>query len=186
MSEGTDNVSLEFLKKQLEGAEQNRAFLKSSGGGGTFEGMSEVDAKIAAAEARTDTKFAQLMGELRVIEGATRGIKTTVVGTGIAAVALVVAIFTWGSQMFGVGMDAQSIADQAARSVELRTAPQLDTLNSRYQNLEGQVGHIIQLLQADGEVSRSPGQPAPAPSPSPDDGTSPTPFPMPQIEPFQR
>lgn len=98
--------------------------LQSPASSATSNGMSEVDAKIAAAEARTDTKFAQVMGELRLInqrlehvEGYTRNLRSTVIGTGIAAVALVVGIFGWGASMFGVGMDAQSIANQSAKNV---------------------------------------------------------------------
>src|SRR5690554_4963001 len=92
--------------------------LQFGGGGGNSGGMDVVDAKIAAAEARTDAKFAQVIGELRTIEHATSGIKTTVVLTGLTAVALVVAIFGWGASMFGTGMDAQTVADRAAISVE--------------------------------------------------------------------
>lgn len=170
-------VSLEFLRRQLDLQRSETTAVLSTGLlPPNSSSMSEIDAKIAAAEARTDTKFAEMMGELRVIESSTRGTKATVIGTGIAAVALVVAIFTWGSQMFGVGMDAQSVADQAARSVEQRTAPQLQNLNVRYEHLEGQIGQLIQLLQADEQRSPFPQQESPG-------DLAPTPFPMPEMPP---
>ena len=91
--------------------------------------MSEVDAKIAAAEARTDTKFAEVVGELRLIEGATRGLKGTVIATGIAAVAVVIAVLGWGGQMFMSGMDTRIAADRAAQTaaeaVEQRMSDEL-------------------------------------------------------------
>jgi hypothetical protein len=109
--------------------------LHGGGGGGTFDGMSIVDAKIAAAEARTDTKFAELVGELRVIERSTNGIKATTVLTGISVVAVVAAILSWGTAMFGTGMDAQTVADRAAVSVEMRMTEQLQTSIARYEEM---------------------------------------------------
>lgn len=132
--------------------------------------VSEIDAKIAAAEARTDTKFAELMGELKLlrsdlsgdfkaieariahVETSTSGIKSTVVTTGIvtavAVLGLVVAIFGWGSQMFGVGMTADSVAKQAAQAVQQSTSVQFDALNARQQKLETDIGALIQALQS--------------------------------------
>lgn len=121
--------------------------------------MSEVDAKIAASEARTDTKFAEMMGELRVIstrldhvEKSTSGIKSTVISTGVvtavAVLALVTAIFGWGSQMFGVGMNADSVARQAAEAVRQETSAQFDNLNTRYQSLESEIGTLIEAVRS--------------------------------------
>lgn len=76
----------------------------------------EIDAKLDAAEARTDVKFAQLMGELGKInvrldgvERSTSGTKATIIGTGIAAVALVVGILAFGQQWFGIGLTTRDI-----------------------------------------------------------------------------
>ncbi|WP_181181354.1 hypothetical protein, partial [Mesorhizobium sp. B1-1-5] len=110
-----------------------------------------IDAKIAAAEARTDTKFAEVMGELRAIDKSTSGLKTTVVGTGIAALAIVIAILAWGSQVFSVGMDAQSIASIAVDAV----APKFDAMQAQYTDLNGKVDTVIQYLQAQQKGDRS-------------------------------
>lgn len=130
--------------------------LKSGGGGGTYDDMSIVDAKIAAAEARTDTKFAELIGELKAIETSTAGIKTTVVVTGIAAVALVVAIFGWGSQMFGVGMNTQSISDQSAKNVLEQAQPKFDAIQTQFKDLNARFDAVIHALD-----NRQQGSPAP-------------------------
>lgn len=166
-----------------------RQNLQSNDGGDTYTAMSEVEAKIAAAEARTDTKFAEMMGELRVISGRLDHIEKTTGGLRLntwlamgTALAILIAVFGWGSQMFGVGMNADSIARQAAEGVRQDTAAQIESLSARYENLEDQVGQILLLLQADAESSPIPNQPAPSPSPSPDGGLSPTPFPMPQLD----
>lgn len=139
-----------YTRKRLSGSE-------------SLTGMSEVDAKIAAAEARTDTKFAEMMGELRLIrsdfstrldhvEKSTSGIKTTVVSTGIvtgiAVIGLVVGIATWGSQMFGVGMDADSIARQAAQSVRQDTTSQINALDARHERLENSIGLLIEEFRS--------------------------------------
>lgn len=116
-----DNISLDLLRHQLEQTRAKSDHLSTGGGGGTYGGMDTVDAKIAASEARTDTKFAELRGDLKAIQHSTSGVRATVIGTGLAAVALVVGIFAWGSQMFGTGMDAQTIADRSAQQVQVAT-----------------------------------------------------------------
>ncbi|KKB12391.1 hypothetical protein VE25_07515 [Devosia geojensis] len=114
--------------------------LHSGGGGGTSDDMSIVDAKIAAAEARTDTKFVQVLSRLDNLDSDiarnTRGIIPTIILTGISVVALVVAVFAWGNGMFSTGMSAQSIADQAARGVEQRLSTELQASAQRYDVLE--------------------------------------------------
>jgi hypothetical protein len=94
----------------------------------------EVDAKIEASEARTDTKFAQLMGEMKAgfarmdermgaIERSTAGIKATVIVTGIAIVGLVVAVMAYGSDRIGLGASISDIAANAARQTVRDMAP---------------------------------------------------------------
>lgn len=115
--------------------------------------MDIVDAKIAASEARTDTKFAQLMGELSTmraeingrldvlgtrvghVETSTAGMKTTVIVTAIAALGLTVAVMAYGSQWFGLGMDAQQVADRAAQTSTQNLQPQVDALNVKMDTL---------------------------------------------------
>jgi hypothetical protein len=78
-------------------------------------------------EAKTDTKFAQLIGKLDTttaelrgelqnisthlngLERSTAGIKATIVGTAIAVLVLMVAILTFGQQWLGIGMSARDI-----------------------------------------------------------------------------
>lgn len=122
------------------------ASLQNGEGGGTFDDMEMMDAKIAAAEARTDTKFTEVLGELKRIETATSGTKTTVIATGIAAVALVVAIFGWGSQMFGTGLNAQSVAIQAANAAISASTSRFDTLDARYDKLDTQMSTILEAI----------------------------------------
>lgn len=106
----------------------------------------EIAARIEASEARTDTKFAQMMGELHAmraelggkldtigvrvdsVEKSTHGTKATIIVTGIAVVGLVVAIMAFGSQSIGIGFSASEIATTAAQRAlseqATRPAPQ--------------------------------------------------------------
>jgi RNA 3'-terminal phosphate cyclase len=107
--------------------------------------MDAVDAKIAAAEARTDTKFAELLGEMRLmnqrldhVEKSTSGMRSTVIGTGIGVVAVAIAVMAYGAQWFGVGMDAQQVSERAAASALSKVEPKMNSLD----------GKLDQLLQA--------------------------------------
>lgn len=127
--------------------------LQQGGGGGTFDGMEVVDAKIAAAEARTDTKFAELLGELKLInqrmehvERSTSGMRSTVIGTGIGVVAVVIAIMAYGAQWFGLGMDAQQVAERAAQSSSQRIQPQIDGLSSSNTELNAKIDTLLRAL----------------------------------------
>ncbi|MBD7992870.1 hypothetical protein H9643_19010 [Ochrobactrum sp. Sa2BUA5] len=136
--------------------------LKAEPESATSISMSEVDAKIAAAEARTDTKFAEMMGELRVItqklehvEKSTSGIRLNIWLAAATAVGLVVGIFSWGTSMFGVGMDAQSIADQSAKNVVIQAEPRFANMNDsfrrmdkNYETLQQQMGVILTAVEA--------------------------------------
>ena len=82
-----------------------------------------LKAELAAVEARTETKFAQLLGELKVIsanvvnlgtridsvntelgnvKNATAGVKWNIVATGLAVGALILGLFAYGQQMMQV------------------------------------------------------------------------------------
>ena len=83
--------------------------LKHGGGGGTSGGMDAIDAKIAAAEARTDTKFAELRGDLK--DFATKrtvwsGV-ASVIGAVVAAISLLLAILAFSGSRFDSGMSAR-------------------------------------------------------------------------------
>ena len=101
-----------------------------------------VDAKIAASEARTDAKFAELRGDMRAgfsdirtefasilgeikemradiggrldhVEKATTGLRANIWFAAIAAVGLVAAILAWGGDQFGRGLEIGRSAPQA-------------------------------------------------------------------------
>lgn len=129
--------------------------------------MSEVDAKIAASEARTDTKFTEVMGELRLINQRIGHVDQRLghleqrmdrVETSFSAIRLniwlaaattigLVAIFGWGTTMFGTGMDAQSISDQSAKNAIQQVEPRLDSLEKRMGALETQMGTILTFIE---------------------------------------
>lgn len=141
----------------------------------TYDSMTpaEIDAKIAASEARTAEKFAELRGdfnarfaeivggiaalradlsgqiqtliarvaavEMRVgavearvegVEKSTAGLRSTVITTGIGAVAIVLATLAIAYQMFGLGLDADAIAEEAATAAADRVIERLQQLPS--------------------------------------------------------
>lgn len=119
--------------------------LYGGGGGGTSPPMDPVDAKIAAAEARTDTKFATLKGQLDLIsakldsinEKATdarseaRTTRRTVVGTGLSLAALIMALVGFGGNMFGLGSRVDDIARvEAQKAVKERARLEAPAANS--------------------------------------------------------
>lgn len=137
--------------------------------------MSEVDAKIAASEARTDTKFAQLMGELSTmraeingrldvlgtrvehVEKSTAGTKTTIIVTAIAAIGLTASILAYGGQWFGLGMDAQQVADRAVQSSTQNLQPQINSLANSNVELNAKIDTLIrglnnQMMGSDGPL----------------------------------
>jgi hypothetical protein len=108
-------------------------------GGTAGSTTAEIDAKIAVAEARTDTKFAELLGEIKTgfAEAKGRGdalsarfdhiaIELTEAKADakshhrtqmtliLAAVAVVAAFLAYGAQWFGLGINATDVATHAA------------------------------------------------------------------------
>lgn len=120
--------NVHYLEEKWKAAHQQAEAFKESdepelplnhgGGGGTSDGMDTVDAKIAAAEARTDTKFAQLRGDLNVQFGevktqlaskaGTGAMIATVVGTGLGLLAAVLSMLALGANRFDAGMTVRS------------------------------------------------------------------------------
>lgn len=84
--------------------------LKDGDGGGTLPPMEVVDAKIAAAEARTDTKFAMMTGELAVHFGelkadlARKPGTGTLIGIAVAIVALLLTALAYGGDRLAMGV----------------------------------------------------------------------------------
>ena len=113
-------------KEALE--ERERASTLNGGGGGAkFNGMDSelIDAKVAAAEARVDTEFAKLRGELQRLPG-----KGTVWAAAGSLFLGVLAILSFGGDRLALGLgqaDArqaqlQRDAKQDAASAELRAS----------------------------------------------------------------
>ena len=84
----------------------------------------ETELRIELAEARIDEKLAAMLGEMRTgfarlnarldgVERATSGIKATVIGTGIAAVVLVIAVLAYGQTWFGIGVSTRDVVRAA-------------------------------------------------------------------------
>lgn len=97
-----------------------------------MDGMEIVDAKIAAAEARTDAKFAEVMGELKAMRvemahaPSTWSMVATMGGFTAATIAIVLAALAYGGQMFGIGMDAQQVSERAVQAVQKANQPLQD------------------------------------------------------------
>jgi hypothetical protein len=105
----------------------------------TFGSMSSelMDAKIEAAEARTDTKFAHIEGQLALIlEKLTtvsednRSTRTTVWGVGIGLAGLIIAtiglltgFLAYSDDRFAAGMDASALANAAAQRAVQQAYP---------------------------------------------------------------
>jgi hypothetical protein len=101
-----DNVSHLDARRKLKLVDAHvrvahDAPLFGGGGGGTSGGMDAVDAKVAAAEARTDTKFAELRGDLSSF--ATKG---TVWGAMGTALGIILAVLAFAANRFDAGVSA--------------------------------------------------------------------------------
>lgn len=82
----------------------------------------EFDAKRGMDAAKTDAKFAAMLGEIRVVstdlkgelgkinvrldnvEKSTSGVKATIIVTAVGVVAVVIGVLAYGSQWFGLGI----------------------------------------------------------------------------------
>lgn len=146
MASNVESISerADRLTKQLDEAEQRvEAFqLKTGGGGGTSDGMDAVDAKIAASEARTDTKFAELRGDLKDFAK-----KSTVWQAAATIIAVVLAAIAFGGDRFDAGM---GVGDMKAAQVE-RDQKQ----DQAVQSIESKLDQIIAA-----QPKQAPAQPA--------------------------
>lgn len=73
--------------------------------------LSEAQGEVRLAEALGEvrTGFAQLNERLAALDRSTSGLKAVIIGTGIAAVAVVVAMLAYGQTWFGIGVATRDI-----------------------------------------------------------------------------
>lgn len=112
------------LKRENDRLQLDVEALKHGGGGGTLPSVDVVDAKIAASEARTDTKFAELRGDLARF--ATKG---TVWGAMGTALGIVLAVAALAGNRFDAGMSVRSGVDQVVGEQRARDEAQDRKLN---------------------------------------------------------
>lgn len=124
--------------------------LQSGGGGGTFEDMSIVDAKVAAAEARTDTKFAGLKGSLDLmnerldnIQAATNGVRLNIWLAAATALGLGIAAMAFGSSQFGNGVMVTTAAVRDAADAKRIAQENANEVRA----LRNELGAFIQAIQ---------------------------------------
>ena len=107
MTDSADQLAaVRKLKSEKQALESEVARLKSGGGGGTLPPVDVIDAKISASEARTDTKFAELRGDLAKF--ATKG---TVWGAVATALGIVLAVAALAGNRFDAGMTTRGAVD---------------------------------------------------------------------------
>lgn len=85
----------------------------------------EIASKLDAVEARSQAKFAEIMGEIKAshahISGqiATAQAKAldrwTAIGIAVGMAALIFAILAYGGDLFGMGVSTGEVAEKAAR-----------------------------------------------------------------------
>ncbi|MFK3847898.1 hypothetical protein ACI2J5_00160 [Agrobacterium pusense] len=126
--------------------------LQGGGGGGTFDGMEVVDAKIAAAEARTDAKFAEMMGELKAMRADLSHMPSTITMIGTIGaftgvmISIVLALFALSGQMFGIGMDAQQVSERAVQTASDRIQPKINDLAESNRDMSAKMDALIRGL----------------------------------------
>lgn len=104
-----------------------------------------IQAQFELAEARTEARFAQLIAEMRAgfaalnarvdtlegrtgvrldaLERVTAGTKTTVIGTGIAVVAVLIAVLSYGQTWFGIGVSTRDIVRATVAEMQIQGVP---------------------------------------------------------------
>lgn len=100
----------------------------------------EIKAGQDLAEAKTDLKFAQLIGkidtanadlkgEIRAlsahfiaVERSTAGVKATIIVTAVAVLAIVVGVLGFGQQWFGIGMSARDLVRATVKELQEQPA----------------------------------------------------------------
>lgn len=128
-----------------------------SGGPPTGGDMSIIDAKIAASEARTDTKFAQVLARLDNIDERTKGLKANIWLATATAIGLVFAALAFGVGQFGNGVmvTTATIQDSVqARKIAEDNAAEVRALREDFGTLNQKLDGIYKAIEA----SRTPPQ----------------------------
>lgn len=132
----TDNVSQMDAYRKLQSrnlSSEPELPLYGGGGGGTSGGMDLMDAKISASEARTDTKFAELRGDLKNF--ATKGTVWTAVGT---ALGIMLAVAALAGNRFDAGMTIRSTVEAVTADQHRRDSAQDAKLDEILKRLPAQ------------------------------------------------
>jgi len=116
------------LKEQTRILKEENDALKGGGGGGTSGTMDTaiIDAKIAASEARADTKFSQVLGKLEGMDGKltrieadnirTRStVRTSAIALGALFVSIAALLVAAISSSFNIGAKVGDVARTEAR-----------------------------------------------------------------------
>ncbi len=125
MSQSDSNMTFAELRAQLAEARSD---------GKLAEAIGRSDARHAEVVGRVDTGFAEIRGQIATvnarlegIERTTGGIKTTVIVTGLTAVALIVAILTYGQTWFGIGLSTRDAVKSEVAGMQQQTKPPVST-----------------------------------------------------------
>ena len=113
-------ISRQVLSERVSRVEMEAA-LKFGGGSGTTIDMDAlVDAKIAAAEARTDAKFAQVLAKLDTLTTEVRTSRSSIWTAAFAIMGLILAVVamvvTVAPSAFSVGAQMREVARDEARA----------------------------------------------------------------------
>lgn len=98
----------------------------------------EGQLRLESMVARTDTKFAEMLGEMRTgfasingrldhlektgvdVKATISNVKTTVIGTGIGVLALTLAALSYGQAWFGIGVSTRDVVKSAVTEYVLQ------------------------------------------------------------------
>lgn len=149
-----DSVIRRGVTAWQENAEniERQATLQHGGGGGTSGGMDIIDAKIAAAEARTDTKFAEVLGELKAMRSdmshmpSTWAMVGTMGGFAVVIVTVILAVMAYGGDRFDGGVafgQGSAEAKVALDKVTSENAAQ----TKQIEQLSGQLNQVLMAIQ---------------------------------------
>lgn len=136
--------------RAVEVAEHNS--LIGGGSGGNDGGMDLVDAKIAAAEARTDTKFAEVLGELKAMRSdmshmpSTWAMVGTMGGFAVVVVTVILAVMAYGGDRFDGGVAFGQGSAEAKVALDKVTSDNA-AQTKQIEQLSGQLNQVLMAIQ---------------------------------------